>query len=336
MDIVAEVLKKSAETAEKYKPITVTKHLDLEYDVGSLLAVDKNELDTKAINKNKNDYLLSLTRDNVQLLLNKVWDLPTERVDETVVVRLPPSTFVLPRSKPVPRPKPLTKWQQFALEKGIKKKKKPKLSWDERLKKWVPLYGFKRSIAEKEKDWVIEVPQNADPFEDQFEKRKIAKQERVAKNELQRLHNIAKAQNIKIPRTGLLNPDVSSSKDLQAAVTVARSSTASLGKFQDKLPKEKEARGISAITPGASRKRKLPPVPATQEKEENLAVLNSILNKKPKLDIEKAVNRQINQEETERSTEKKTRKPGGNKINKSKGGKKPKSGKGKSAGRKRR
>ena len=31
-----------------------------------------------------------------------------------------------------------------------------------------------------------------DPFEDQFEKRKTAKKERVAKNELQRLRNIKK------------------------------------------------------------------------------------------------------------------------------------------------
>ena len=31
-----------------------------------------------------------------------------------------------------------------------------------------------------------------DPFEDQFEKRKTAKKERIAKNELQRLRNIKK------------------------------------------------------------------------------------------------------------------------------------------------
>lgn len=34
----------------------------------------------------------------------------------------------------------------------------------------------------------------SDPNEDQFEKRKTAKKERVAKNELQRLRNIARAQ----------------------------------------------------------------------------------------------------------------------------------------------
>lgn len=76
-------------------------------------------------------------------------------------------------------------------------------------------------------------------------------------------------------------------------MTVAKASTASLGKFQDKLPKEKEARGVAAITPGASRKRKMPPVSGDVEKKENLNIVDSILNKRPKLDIEKAVAKQI-------------------------------------------
>lgn len=114
----------------------------------------------------------------------------------------------------VPKPKPLTKWQQFAKEKGIQKKKKAKLSWDEQLKKWIPLYGFKRAKAQRDKDWVIEVPENANPFEDQFAKKLEAKSERVAKNELQRLRNIARARKIKVPRMGMLTPDVSSAKDV--------------------------------------------------------------------------------------------------------------------------
>ena len=44
---------------------------------------------------------------------------------------------------------------------------------------------------------MIEVPQNADPYEDQFAKRKKAKSERVAKNELQRLRNVARSRKMK-------------------------------------------------------------------------------------------------------------------------------------------
>lgn len=165
--------------------------------------------------QNKEDYLLNLTRDNVQLLLNQVWELPTERVEEAIVVKLPQPTFTLPRSQRVPKPKPLTKWQKFAKEKGIQKKKKSKLTWDENLQKWLPLYGYRKAAAQKEKDWLLEVPQNADPMEDQFAKKSNEKVERVAKNELQRLRNIAKARNVKVPRVGFTDPDVSTSKQVR-------------------------------------------------------------------------------------------------------------------------
>ncbi|XP_056643202.1 ribosome biogenesis regulatory protein homolog isoform X2 [Diorhabda sublineata] len=330
----------SISPSEKYKPITVNKLIDLNYDLGTLLAEDTNDFDTNCLSRNKNDYLLNLARDNTQLLLNQVWGLPTERVEEAIVVRLPVQKTLLPRMKPIPKPRPLTKWEQFAKVKGIQKKKKAKLSWDEQLKKWVPLYGFKKSQAEKEKNWVLEVPENADPMEDQFEKKNFAKGERVAKNELQRLRNIAKAKKVQVPRVGITNSEVSTAKDLQAAVTVAKASTASLGKFQKDLPKEKEAKGISAILPGASRKRKQPPVSGDTEKKENLAIVDSILNKRPKLNIEKAVARHISNDQVgshqdrPRSSKKSNNVKGNSKKPKGKGGQR-KGGKN-AGGRKRR
>lgn len=231
MDVVKNVLEKSAKEAEKYKPVDVNKLINI--DLGALLAEDLNPLDAKALKwvfwldpprlcltfflnfrASTNDYLLNLTRDNTQLLFNQIWELPTERIDEAIVAKLPKQKFYLPRFKLVPKPRPLTKWEQFAKEKGIVKKKKSKLSWDEQLQKWIPLYGFKRAAAQKDKNWLIEVPQNANPMEDQFAKKIEAKSEKIAKNELQRLRNIAKAKNVKIPRFGLTNPDVSSAKDV--------------------------------------------------------------------------------------------------------------------------
>ncbi len=55
-----------------------------------------------------------------QILFNAIWELPTERVEEAIVAVLPPPTFNLPREKPVPKAKPLTKWEQYAKEKGNK------------------------------------------------------------------------------------------------------------------------------------------------------------------------------------------------------------------------
>ncbi|KAK4874880.1 hypothetical protein RN001_014240 [Aquatica leii] len=323
MDVVSNIVEKSLRDAEK--SITVHKHLDLQYDLGTLLAVDTNSLDLKSLRDNRNEYLLNLSRDNVQLLLNKIWELPTQQIDETLVVKLPPAKFVLPRARPVPKPKPLTKWEQFAKLKGIKKTKKAKLSWDEQLNKWVPLYGYKRAAAERERDWVLEVPATADPMEDQFLRKKTGRVEKVAKNELQRLRNIAKARNIKIPRVGVTHPDVSSSKDLQTSITVARSATASLGKFQDKLPKEKEARGVNELVPGSNRKRKLPAVSNEQERDHNLQIIDSVLSKRPKINIEKAMARQIHSKPVEQSEENSRSKPNthGKRKNLKQKGKKP-------------
>lgn len=98
------------------------------------------------------------------------------------------------------------------------KKKKAKLSWDDQMKKWIPLYGFKKAKAEKEKNWLLEVPENANPMEDQFTKISTAKTERVSKNELQRLRNIAKSKNVKVPRFGLA--ELQNSKDVSVYINL--------------------------------------------------------------------------------------------------------------------
>lgn len=77
------------------------------------------------------EYLMALTRDNTQLLLNEIWELPTERVEETIVAKLPAAKYRLPRARKIPEPKPMTKWQKFAQEKGIKKQKRDKKVYDQ-------------------------------------------------------------------------------------------------------------------------------------------------------------------------------------------------------------
>jgi len=84
--------------------------------------------------KNIDEYFLNLARDNTQLLINEIWKCPKHRVDDVTVAKLPNQTTVLPRALPVPRPRELTKWEKFAKEKGIQKKKKDKLKWDDILK----------------------------------------------------------------------------------------------------------------------------------------------------------------------------------------------------------
>ena len=54
-------------------------------------------------------------------------------MDNEVVIKLPESTTRLPRAKPAPKEKQLTKWEKYAKEKGITKRKKSKATWDEDL-----------------------------------------------------------------------------------------------------------------------------------------------------------------------------------------------------------
>lgn len=220
--------------------------------------------------------------------MNSIWELPTEKLDEYIVAKLPQPGFVLPRARRLPEPKSLTKWEQFAKTKGIKKTQKDKKVWDEELGKWVPTYGYQAYKADKEKNWVLEVPKNVDPMTDMFQKKKDLKNERVAKNEIARMKNIARAKKIQIPRTGFVSEESANAKDLLTASTIAKASTASIGVFQDKLPKEKEARGIGIreLIPGAKRKRAFN---SSTEKSEQIELVSKILKKKPKIDVDKAI-----------------------------------------------
>lgn len=297
---VEEVLAKAEqEEAEKLKSITVHKELDLEFDIGNLLACDKNRIESRDFREQKkDDFLRSLARDNTQLLINEIWKQPSERVDEVIVVKLPDATTPLPREKPPPKPKAPTRWEQFAKLKGIQKKKKTNLVWDETAKEWKRRWGYKRA-KDDTKEWLIEVPENADPNEDQFAKRVKAKKERVAKNELNRLKNIARAQKVKVPGLGL-TPKAQQSKDeLTRAVSVAKTSTASAGRFQENLAKEKAPKNTG-------KKRKFDPLIGSfsDERQKQLELLKTMDSKKPKLDVTKAVNKQMREEDREEAAAK--------------------------------
>ena len=61
----------------------------------------------------------------------------------------------------MPKPKPPTKWEQFAKAKGISHRKKEKKEWDEERQEWVDRWGWKGANKAKEVQWLTEVPKNA-------------------------------------------------------------------------------------------------------------------------------------------------------------------------------
>jgi hypothetical protein len=55
----------------------------------------------------------------------------------------------------IPKPKAPTKWEQFAKVKGINKKKRSRMVFDDEAQAWKPRYGYKR-IGDAEAEWVME------------------------------------------------------------------------------------------------------------------------------------------------------------------------------------
>lgn len=193
---VAGVLK---QLSERKKQISAIEEIDrnLTFDVGSLTAWDPESIVMPKAGPQREDYLRKMAQDDTQNLLNKLYSLhDTEIVEGEKVLKLPDPTIILPRAKPIPVQKPPTRWEKFARDKGIKSKsdkKREKLVYDDTTRKWVPRYGYQKVMNEDEKNWLIEIPDQADPNVDYFTQRNEEKKERIAKNKYQQLRNVDRA-----------------------------------------------------------------------------------------------------------------------------------------------
>jgi regulator of ribosome biosynthesis len=246
-DLVKNILKQDVDEQDRIlKSTEVIKPCPVDIDLGNLLVWDPNVIDQQAYKEDRDEYIKNTMRDNMQLFVNALWQVPIERHDNTVVAKLPEPKTIVPREKPVPKPKPLTKWQKFAQSKGIVKQKKSKFVWDEAKKEWGRRYGYKKANDDS-KPWLIEVPTSVDPNEDQFAKRSAVKKERIAKNEFQRLKNIARANKINVRNDGALINNKSSTNDVKKALASAKYSDASMGKFSERAvaDEERQTRGFN-------------------------------------------------------------------------------------------
>ncbi|KZT42979.1 RRS1-domain-containing protein [Sistotremastrum suecicum HHB10207 ss-3] len=242
---------------DKFKSIEVDK--ELEIDPGLLLVSDLNPIDAEAYEANLEDHLQSTARDGVQALLAALFSLPIHSSPDGPVAKLPAPTYELPRAKPLPKPKPQTKWERFASAKGIQHSVKDKKVWDEEKQDWVNRWGRYGKNKELEDQWLTEVPANADVDFDPAKDAKTKRKEVIAKNTKQRDANLARAQKA-------ADPKESRKKEIESTLQSTRKSTASMGKFDKKLDGEKKIRGI---------KRKFEPaeVSAANERKSSLAIL---------------------------------------------------------------
>lgn len=202
--------------AEKYKnlPVTVEKPIPVTYDLGNLAVFDTNPIDRNDVdssNAKREESIRALTRDNVQLLVNQLLSLPIKKTTEhtggtsgqgatMALLQLPEPTSELPREKPLPKPKPLTKWQKFAIKKGIKSKERSgKMVYDEDAGKWVPKWGFNGMNKKLDDQWLVEVDDDVKGTENEMiDPRTLNRAQRkslVKKNERQQKKNLRNAGN---------------------------------------------------------------------------------------------------------------------------------------------
>ena len=188
LDVRAVLAAKAAESSRPSS--TVDKEDDLEYDLGHLCAFDPAPVDEAAMAADSSAYLLRVARDNAQLLTNRLYAL-LEGAATKSAIHLPPPTTRLPREKPLPVSRPQTRWEKFAKEKGIVKKKRSKNVWDEQTQQWAPRYGFGRANNPKDapENWVVEAKPGDDGSVDPFEAQATERKERLSKQKRQEERN---------------------------------------------------------------------------------------------------------------------------------------------------
>lgn len=164
---------------------------DLEYDLFNLVAINKHPLPQS---DDFNEAMKSEARRATQLLVKHLLELPFEDTDIGKVAILPAESMRLPREKPVPEPKPMTRWEKFAKEKGIQKKKRERMVFDDDQQQWAPRYGYKRAKAGDIDMPVLEVKPGQDPFADPWDRLRDEKKARIDRNKERQQNNKLRAK----------------------------------------------------------------------------------------------------------------------------------------------
>ena len=239
---------------------------NLSYDLRHLMATDISPI-------NPSDDIKQISCENVQLLINQIFQLPREQTDTGPIVRLDKLEFTeqLPRKMPLPKPKMKSRWEKFAQERGITKQKRSRLVWDEASKDWVPRWGA-NSIKHKadKQDWVIEVPMNSN--EDPFEKKQLASQLVKARQKLREARNRVETAGDKLPagvNASLVEGKKRNKETLTEVLKRAQVSSGSVGKFDRRIENEK------VVDQG--KKKKLLSSNMTEERSQALKIMNNVL-----------------------------------------------------------
>lgn len=219
----------------------------LELDLGSLLACDAAATDASAADRaGARAWAEERARDVLQRLVAELFALPSETDAGGRFAQLPEPTTRFPRTRALPPSElPMTKWEQFAKTKGIKKRKRSKEVLEEHTDEYKRRYGYKR--VNDANDVIIAPAKMTDVVgktEDPFTREEREKRERTAKNREKQDKNLMRAVKEKgataLPPTLRLavvgkKDSVASGKlgkrEMKDVASRVAQSTASIGKF---------------------------------------------------------------------------------------------------------
>ena len=287
------------------------------FDTRRLVIIDSNNIlnpknnekeltETIMINKAKQNYIDFAS--SLFDILNKQQGEEKEDLDYDKApdeLTLPENIITLPRSLPIPIPKPPTKWEKYKMEKGITQRKRSRMVYSEEVGDWVPRWG-KGSIKQIQDsmNWVMEdKEEGVNPFEQKSNEKLIAKakqKKRQIKNEefakkylaekkgISNQINNNESEKISEPKQHIskkmrkafkaqkeiqrLNED---KKNLGKRLEQVQKSTRSMGNFDKKLKNEKE---INLLKKKRVSKDIL--IDKSKEKSRDQRILDNILKNK--------------------------------------------------------
>ena len=214
-----------------------------EIDAGNLMIVDPSPLDKEGMKGDVNTACVAMATSMTQALVAHLFSLPSKPAAVGRFVDLPTPTMRTPRHKPLPKPKVPTRWEKFAQEKGIVKRKKEKYVFDENTSEWRRRHGYQR-VNDMRDVAIVEAKASDKVGEDPFALQTKKKKDRVRNQEERRLANLKAAA--KQGGKGALPATISLSRplgeagagsarapraDLLAGASSAAASTASMGRF---------------------------------------------------------------------------------------------------------
>eukprot|EP00884_Botryococcus_braunii_P005004 jgi/Botrbrau1/14504/Bobra.0350s0009.1 len=274
----------------------------LEFDLGNLMASDPSPLDAEALARDPQGHCLEIATRMTQVLVGRLFKLPTKAAPEGRIAQLPEGTTRVPRAKPLPKPREPTRWEKFAARKGIVKHKRSRLVFDEQEGEWRRRHGYKRAHDIKDIP-IIEARSGDQVGEDPFSQMEREKKERVKTNSKRQLANLkanAKAGKgelqlpptlklaAQLPQHGKGRPTKRKElhPELKEASRLSGVSTASMGKFDERLPGEKP--GERQV---GGRRRKFMPLVSKEERPGISSLVDRIVRERADdiLDVGRAV-----------------------------------------------